>query len=210
MTWLQPPGFVHAMITASWQPGALNATVKSASQPPTWTTVPDKSLRCSGSEYRGQVGATTADECLAAAQKKGGVNYAIWATNKNCYVCAITDRGDASTWPLAPQAGVESFVGRHILSTASVSAQLSADGGTAVVRIVNLGSAPRAATIGMSSFAVASASAVALAASDMSAVNTPANVDNVSPRPIGCRADPAGATLTVPGFAYTVVTLTRV
>ena len=79
MTWLQPPGYVHAMITATWQPDVVSATVNAHSAPPVWSTFADKALTCGGSEYQGDLGVmATADMCLAGAKKKGTVNYAVY------------------------------------------------------------------------------------------------------------------------------------
>ena len=71
-TRLQPPGHVHAMITASWQPHALNSTIATPVTPPLWTTLVNKGLTCSGSEYKGDMGATTQDGCLQKAKSKPG------------------------------------------------------------------------------------------------------------------------------------------
>ena len=95
-TWLQPPGQVHAMITASWQPQVVNSTVGTAPGPkPTWTTVQGKSLTCSGSDYHGtaNMGANhTPASCLAATQamEKQGVNFGLFPGNGNCCECCAT------------------------------------------------------------------------------------------------------------------------
>ena len=91
------------MITASWQPHVLNSTATTPSgKPPSWSApLQDKSLRCSSSEYRGDLGVMgNATDCLAAAKVKGGINYAVWQTNKHCFVCLLA-RGDPSTWWLS-------------------------------------------------------------------------------------------------------------
>ena len=60
-----------------------------------WSTLKDKALTCAGSEYRGDAGHfDNGAGCLAAAQKRGDVDYAVWRgdSTKDCYVCAITAR----------------------------------------------------------------------------------------------------------------------
>ena len=101
------------MITESWQPSVIASNITSSTLKPVWTTLPDKALVCSGSEYQGDLGVTDAQGCLAAAQKKGGVNYAVWhgESNKNCFVCAISARGDPSTWKYSTTKGAVSFSG---------------------------------------------------------------------------------------------------
>merc|ERR1712000_352922 len=81
MTWLQPPGHVHAMIHRSWQPNALNATLDI---PPmsNWSSIPDKELKCSGhrGEYHGELGTPdSAEGCLQLLLEKatGLENYAV-------------------------------------------------------------------------------------------------------------------------------------
>lgn len=114
MTWLQPPGYVHAMITSSWQPNVVNASVNAHTAPPVWTTHVGKALTCSGSEYQGDLGVmATPDLCLAGVKAKGGANYAVYGTNKNCYVCLI--EGDPSTWKLNNVNGSTSFEGTNIV-----------------------------------------------------------------------------------------------
>jgi alpha-L-arabinofuranosidase len=128
MTWLQPPGHVHAMIHRTWQPRALNTTQKGTAPPvtPTWATVPDKSLHCSGSEYQGDLGVqATAADCLAGAQKNPAVNYAVYfaSTTKQCYICSITSRGAPSTWKFADTPGAVSLVGTGIIQKVTISPQ---------------------------------------------------------------------------------------
>ena len=73
-----------------------------------WRTLPDKVAGgCSGSEYDGSLGsASTAAECLSKvvdARSTGSrINYGVWRgdSNKGCFVCDLTDRGEASTWKL--------------------------------------------------------------------------------------------------------------
>ena len=79
-----------------------------------WSTLKDKALTCAGSEYRGDAGHfDDGAGCLAAAQKRGDVDYAVWRgdSTKDCYVCAITGRGDPSSWVYSSVAGAVSFVG---------------------------------------------------------------------------------------------------
>mmetsp|Transcript_73619 Transcript_73619/g.202235 ORF Transcript_73619/g.202235 Transcript_73619/m.202235 type:complete len:179 (+) Transcript_73619:3-539(+) len=87
----------------------------------------DKLLTCSSSEYVGSLGAfDTADACLDAvkAQPAASINYALWRgeDNKGCYTCAITDRGDASTWTFTDAAGAVSFIGPALPAKAKVFA----------------------------------------------------------------------------------------
>jgi hypothetical protein len=92
-----------------------------------WETVPDKALSCASSEYRGSLGAfDTGDECLAAVKKSTSkANYAVWNTgggggNKGCFICAITSRGEPSTWPLNDAPGAVSFIGPPLPPTAKL------------------------------------------------------------------------------------------
>lgn len=208
MTWLQPPGHVHAMITASWQPHALNSTIATPVTPPLWTTLVNKGLTCSGSEYKGDMGATTQDGCLQKAKSKPGVNYAVWQGqgNKNCYVCSITGRGDPASWKLNTINGSVSFEGRNVLAPISVSSQLSDDKQTVVTRLVNQGPAQEV-TLDLNGFSPKSASAVTMSSTDPNAENTAADVDFVSPqtlKPLTIKG--SEVTLKVPSFSYTTVT----
>jgi len=211
MTWLQPPGHVHAMITESWQPSVIASNITSSTLKPVWTTLPDKALVCSGSEYQGDLGVTDAQGCLAAAQKKGGVNYAVWhgESNKNCFVCAISARGDPSTWKYSTTKGAVSFSGVHILSPVSVSAQRSSDGETVVARIVNHG-VEQSAHLTLGGFNAKVATAVSMASDDLDAENTAADADHVAPVPLSksnCTVQGATVQVALPGFSYTVVTI---
>ena len=85
---------------------------------PTWSgALVDKALDCAGGEYRGSLGGKpSAAACLAAAKavvaaKTADLNYAVWHgdSDKACYVCAITARGEPSTWPYKKQPGAVSF-----------------------------------------------------------------------------------------------------
>ena len=122
-TWLQPPGHVHAMVHASWQPAVVNSTVgPSVGPPPSWSTHADRAFTCSGSEYRGvaAVANKTAAGCLAAAEGMGaqGVNYAVFPGNGNCYVCAVS--GDPAA-KLEDRPGSVSFVGDDGLTSSTPS-----------------------------------------------------------------------------------------
>ena len=93
MTWLQPPGHVHAMITDSWQPVVVNATaaLTPPGPVPSWTTHTGVGYTCGSSEYRGYAdmkGDNSPSGCLAAAKamSETGVNFAIYPGNNNCYV----------------------------------------------------------------------------------------------------------------------------
>ena len=60
------------MVTKSWAPHVLNSTIASPLAPPTWKTIPDMALTCSGSEDKGDVGVQpTAADCLEATKKHG-------------------------------------------------------------------------------------------------------------------------------------------
>ena len=87
MSWLQPPGHVHAMVAASWQPFVLAAAVAPPDTPPPgWETFANESLTCSGNEYRGAAAMAhdSAAGCLAAAramEEDDGVDYAVYPGN---------------------------------------------------------------------------------------------------------------------------------
>lgn len=210
MTWLQPPGHVHAMITKSWQPHVVNASVgPSQGPPPSWTAYNGSGYTCTSSEYRGttRMDNNSVAGCLAAVEKMAtqGVNYGIYPGNNNCYVCSIA--GDIAS-KLGPKPGAVSFVGKNIRVPTSVSAQLSADGKTLVARIVNHG-APAQATLALAGFRASAVSASTLASDDLTAENTPSEVDHVAPEPVqACSAHGDTVVVSVPGMSYTVVTMT--
>jgi len=210
MTWLQPPGHVHAMITESWMPHVLNTTLNAPTIKSTWTTIPGKQYTCSSSEYQGDLGVTTEQGCLKAAQNKQGVNFATWQAvgNQNCYVCSIP--GDPSTWKLNNNTNDTVFEGKNVLPTMSVSAQQSTDGETIVARIVNHGPAMETG-IRLTNFEAAHASAVSMSSSDPAADNTPSNVDRVAPVVNkDCAVNTEGVvTVGLPGSSYTVVTIVK-
>mmetsp|Transcript_12969 Transcript_12969/g.29328 ORF Transcript_12969/g.29328 Transcript_12969/m.29328 type:complete len:142 (+) Transcript_12969:3-428(+) len=135
-----------------------------------------------------------------------GVNYVVYPGNENCYVCSIA--GDISS-RLEEKPGATSYVGKNVVQQLSVSSQLSADGTQLVARIVNRGQ-PRVATIGLSGFVAAKASAVALTSDNLTAENTAANVEHVTPRELDARdCISMGHTVTValPGLSFTIVTM---
>jgi alpha-D-xyloside xylohydrolase len=81
-----------------------------------WTTIPDKiTSGCSGSEYAGSLGSKdSAADCLAAVEQSASrINYAVWRgdSNKGCFTCDLSDRGDPSTWIYKDMKGASSFVG---------------------------------------------------------------------------------------------------
>jgi len=212
MTWLQPPGHVHAMITDSWQPHAVNASIgPSGGPPPSWDIMQGKGLTCTSAEYRGTAPMTkkSAAGCLEAAKQMEvrGINFAIYPGNGNCYVCMISD-DIASRLETRPDA--VSFVGKNIVEPLSASAQLSADGKKVVARVVNHG-ASKSARIKLIGFAAATASAVSLASDDLTAENTAADVDHVAPKQLhaaDCTVAAGGAvTVALPSQSYTVVTM---
>ena len=113
---------------------------------------------------------------------------------------------------LKPMKGQVSFVGKNIVQPTSVSAQLSADGKTAVARIVNHAAATQTARIslaGMPGGPLATASAVSMASSDLSAENTAADVNHVAPVPLSdCKLTNEGTVeVMLPGFSFTIVTM---
>lgn len=218
MTWLQPPGHVHAMVTASWQPRVIAASVAPpATPPPGWSTFANRSLTCSGSEYRGyaKMKDDSAAGCLAAAEamEQEGIDYAVYPGNHNCYVCSL-DVGDVAK-RLQPHEGAYSFATtRNVVVPPSVSAMLSADGRTAVARIVHHAETPAEASLALRGFVAASATAVTLASDDKEADNTAADVSRVAPRPLDasdCAVGADGATVSValPALSFTVVTMVR-
>ena len=197
------------MITASWQPAALNTSVITTGPAPSWSTINDKALTCSGSEYQGDLGVISRPElCLAAAKNKVGVNYAVWQVNKNCYACSITGRGPPSSWTLGNAPGAVSFEGSNVVSQVSVSAQQATDRGTIVARVVNHGAATTA-IMRLNGFKAAAASAVHLASDDLAAENTAANVSRVAPVvvPECCSVKNNLIEVMLAGQSYTVVTI---
>jgi alpha-D-xyloside xylohydrolase len=83
-----------------------------------WTTLSDKmgTPSCSGGEFDGSLGsAESPAECLAlivASPLLPRINYGVWnPSNKGCYVCDLSDRGDSSTWTYKDVKGAASFVG---------------------------------------------------------------------------------------------------
>jgi alpha-L-arabinofuranosidase len=209
MTFLQPPGHVHAMITKSWAPHVLNSTIISSRAPPSWKTFPDMALACSSSEYRGDVGVQkTAADCLEATKKHGAANYAVYQTNKNCYICDLSARGPPSTWKLTPTKGATSFEGVNVIQPLSASAYQSEDKKTIVARVVNHGSTKLDASLTMTGpWKPTSATAECMASADLNAENSAADVGNVAPRLLtGVSINGAAVNFTLPAFSYAVVT----
>ena len=94
------------MVTKTWAPLVLNSSIDSPLAPPSWATIPDMALTCSGSEYKGDVGVqATAADCLEAVQKHGAANYAVLQSNKHCYICDLSGRGPPGSWKLSPAKG---------------------------------------------------------------------------------------------------------
>ena len=105
--------------------------VKTGSAPSTaaaaWKTIADKVLSCSSAEYAGSLGTFDSGAgCLDAVQNQSThkVNYAVWRgdSNNGCFVCAITDRGEPSTWAFSDAPGTESFIGPDLPPTAKLFA----------------------------------------------------------------------------------------
>ena len=89
----------------------------------------------------------------------------------------------------------------------SVSSQLSSDGKTAVVRIVNHG-AVEAASIKLRGIqAPIEATAVTMASNDLQAENTAAKPDHVAPKSLGATCQGLTVAVELPGSSYTVVTI---
>jgi len=199
------------MVTATWQPHALNATLGDPGVKPSWATLPDKAITCSGSEYVGDLGTMSSGACLAALQKKGAANYAVWnpANNTNCYACAFTERGDPSTWQYHDQPGAVSFAGKNVLVPLSVSAQRSEDGATVVVRLVNNGAARNATVRLAGGWRATSATAVSMASDDLEAENTPADMDHVAPQPLRAVSVSSASTVEVslPASSYSIIAI---
>ena len=82
-----------------------------------WTELKDKDLACSSGEYKGELGCggpcTSAEFCATAAETATSlaINYAVWRgdSDKGCYVCDLSDRGDPSKWAWSAQPGAVSF-----------------------------------------------------------------------------------------------------
>ena len=89
----------------------------------TWSgPLVDKALNCAGGEYRGSLGGKpNAAACLAAAEAvvPADANYAVWRgdSNKGCFVCAITTRGDPSAWVYNKVVGAVSFAATGTMPT---------------------------------------------------------------------------------------------
>ena len=99
----------------------VGASLSSSAAAGTWTEHANKSLTCSAGEYKGDLGHfdKAAASCLAAAEARADVNYALWrADTGDCYICAITDRGDPSNWKYADSASSTSFAGAGVLPPA--------------------------------------------------------------------------------------------
>ena len=222
MSWLQPPGHVHAMVTASWQPRVIASRIAPPDTPPPgWRTFVNRSLTCSSDEYRGtaQMANDSAAGCLAAARAMEaggeGIDYAVYPGNRNCYVCSLDTDVASIESRLSPHAGAASFATtRDVVEPPSVVAAISDDGATAVARIVHHGSAPATAALSLDGFVAASATAVTLASDDREADNTAADVARVAPRPLAaadCTVGASGASVRVvlPALSFTVVTMVR-
>ena len=191
----------------SWQPQVINTSVKLD-----WWTKTKLGYPCRCSVYLFRFPSTgggadknkTASGCLAAAQRwrpKGSI------TQFGLKTATATSARSTATLPQkldACKAGSVSFVGSNIVPP--MSAQLSTDGRTAVVRIVNQGYA-RDAELTLSGFVLSNATAVTMANDDLSAENSAASVD-VAPRDLewsgGGRQHSACETTS---NSYTVVSL---
>jgi photosystem II stability/assembly factor-like uncharacterized protein len=71
-----------------------------------WASFQDKSLRCSGSEFKGNLGTFDYwNQCQEACRKKDGIDFAVWRSkasggDNNCYACDLSGRGPPSSWKL--------------------------------------------------------------------------------------------------------------
>ena len=100
--------------------GAAATTAAVGAGAGTWATLPGKALTCSSAEFKGSLGTkASAADCLAALQARTDADYGVWrgdpGSNKGCYACDCSDRGDPSTWKYAAMAGAASFVGTGVL-----------------------------------------------------------------------------------------------
>lgn len=212
-SWLQPPGHVHAMVNSTWQPQALNVTVETTgAAPPKWTEYSGKGYTCSGSEYKGAASDLnkTAAGCLAAAEKmsSSGVNYATYPGNGGCFVCSVPDAASK----LTPKKGQVTFVGTNIKVPMSVSAQQSSDGATVVVRVVNNAAASAQVDLVLDSADDASygaAHAMQLQSDSPDDANPSWDVDYITPKAVPVTIVGGKATMTLPSYSYTVVTVTK-
>ena len=86
----------------------------------TWATLEDKALTCSSAEFKGSLGSkANAADCLSALRARDNADYGVWrgdaGSNKGCYACDCSDRGDPSTWKYDDLKGAVSFVGTGVL-----------------------------------------------------------------------------------------------
>lgn len=203
------------MVHSTWQPSALNVTVKTDGPPPTWTEIKGKAFTCSSGEYRGAAADAnhTAAGCLAEAQKASGqgVDYAVFPGSNGCFLCSIAGDIEAK---LTPKAGAVSYVGKNVIQQMSVSAQQSADGDTVVVRIVHNAGAPGPVELtilgaeGVDAALYGSATAMQLQSDNLADANPSWDVDKVSPGAVEVTVAAGKASMTLPAYSYTVLTLT--
>ena len=123
-----------------------------------------------------------------------------FAPPKSCVVAGNV------TAKLTPKPNASSFVGLNVQVPPSVSAQVSEDGKSTVVRVVHHGIQPIEVRVsGGGSNGSSDPKATALSSEDLNAENTPADVDNVSPVSVPVKVDAGGITLQVPGQSFTVI-----
>lgn len=214
MTWLQPPAHVHAMITESWQPTVVGSKVSISPPlpPPSYSTHVNLGYNCLSGEYQGQAnmeGDNSPAGCLAAVKKMAdqGINFGTYPGNNNCYVCIVPGNITAK---LIPKPNATTFVGTGVIAPPSVSSQVSSDGGSVVVRIVNHGTEAADVSVRIKGVVVEGAvvKAVTLASDDLNAENTAGNVANVAPRLLKVGQTESGTvSIVVPGQSYTVITV---
>eukprot|EP00935_MAST-01C_sp_MAST-1C-sp1_P002423 g2423.t1 len=108
----EPSGKCFAVLDAPAPTPAPPTPPPTPPPPPTprpshgWASFQDKSLRCSGSEFRGNIGTFDYwNQCEEACKKKSGIDYGVWRSkasggDNNCYVCDLSKRGPPSSWKL--------------------------------------------------------------------------------------------------------------
>ena len=116
-----------------------------------WNVLDNKDLTCTSAEYKADLGAqATSAACLLAVTDPGvtDVNYGVWRgdSNKHCYVCKITDRGDPSTWPFASASGAVSYIGKGVLVPTPAPAPTPKPAPTPVTVVVDATGATAAGT----------------------------------------------------------------
>jgi alpha-L-arabinofuranosidase len=113
---------------------------------------------------------------------------------------------------LTPKKGQVTFVGTNIKVPMSVSAQQSSDGATVVVRVVNNAAASAQVDLVLDSADDASygaAHAMQLQSDSPDDANPSWDVDYITPKAVPVTIVGGKATMTLPSYSYTVVTVTK-